>query len=335
MKSSDPVMDALDAVLEAENPPADGPIVAFDPEPFPPLPQPWTERIVAVASWKPTRDRLDAAGWRCATTPPANAAAAIVRLGRSRERGLATIAAALDATRAGAAVIVAGANAHGAASTQRRVAALLGPPRQASRRHARAARFVRPATLPPALEAWREFGRLRPILAGNAVSAPGLFAWDRVDAGTALLLDVLPPAITGRVADCGAGWGALSRSLLARHAAITRLDAYDADALAIAALHQNLGDPRAEACWHDVAAGLPRNDYDWVIANPPFHDDRGTDVGAGIAFIAAAANALAAGGRLALVANRRLPYEAILKQRCARVEKLAERDGFKALLATR
>jgi 16S rRNA (guanine1207-N2)-methyltransferase len=161
-----------------------------------------------------------------------------------------------------------------------------------------------------------------------------LFAWDRIDAGTALLLQHLPATLAGRVADLGAGWGALARGVLAC-AGVERLDAYEADALAVAAARENLADPRARVVWHDVAAGLPEAGYDWIVANPPFHDARAADPGVGLAFIAAAAAALAPGGSLALVANRTLPYEAALGARFAAVERVAERDGYKVLLARR
>ena len=62
--------------------------------------------------------------------------------------------------------------------------------------------------------------------------------------------------------------------------------------------------------WHDVTAGLPET-YDVIVTNPPFHTANGADnPGLGRRFIAAAAQALNPGGRLCLVANRHLPYEA-------------------------
>ena len=41
------------------------------------------------------------------------------------------------------------------------------------------------------------------------------FAWDRLDKGSALMLATLPGDIAGDVADLGAGWGCLSRAILA------------------------------------------------------------------------------------------------------------------------
>ena len=46
--------------------------------------------------------------------------------------------------------------------------------------------------------------------------------------------------------------------------------------------------------------------------NPPFHSGQNTDISLGRAFLRAAADSLRTGGRLFMVANRQLPYEAEL-----------------------
>jgi len=87
--------------------------------------------------------------------------------------------------------------------------------------------------------------------------------------------------------------------------------------------------------WHDVAAGLPTQ-YDFIVTNPPFHAqgrEERTDLGR--AFIAAAAEALRDGGRLLLVANRHLPYEAGLAARFEHVRTLAQEHGFKVVEAVK
>ena len=87
--------------------------------------------------------------------------------------------------------------------------------------------------------------------------------------------------------------------------------------------------------WHDVAAGLPRA-CDFVVANPPFHaHDRLDRPELGQRFIEVAAEALLPGGRLYLVANRHLPYEAALARVFDAVRVLAQADGYKAIEARR
>ena len=85
-------------------------------------------------------------------------------------------------------------------------------------------------------------------------------------------------------------------------------------------VHLTLRDPDIPVGYHwiDVARGVPAR-YDAVVCNPPFHLGRDPDPALGIAFIRAAAAALVPGGRLWLVANRRLPYEAALGAAFARL----------------
>ena len=85
--------------------------------------------------------------------------------------------------------------------------------------------------------------------------------------------------------------------------------------------------------WHDVTAGLGQR-YDVIVTNPPFHAPGRTErPDIGRRFIAVAAEALAPGGRLWLVANRHLPYEAVLGEAFGQVRTVAERDGYKVVEA--
>jgi len=84
--------------------------------------------------------------------------------------------------------------------------------------------------------------------------------------------------------------------------------------------------------WHDVTRGLPRR-YDAIVSNPPFHQGRADLPELGRAFIDAAANALLPHGRLWLVANRHLPYEATLAARFNEVRTVVTQDGFKVIEA--
>ena len=85
--------------------------------------------------------------------------------------------------------------------------------------------------------------------------------------------------------------------------------------------------------WHDVTRGLPQR-YDAIVSNPPFHQGRADLPELGRAFIASAADALRPDGRLLLVANRHLPYEAILDRRFREVRTLVAQEGFKVIEAT-
>jgi 16S rRNA (guanine1207-N2)-methyltransferase len=78
---------------------------------------------------------------------------------------------------------------------------------------------------------------------------------------------------------------------------------------------------------------LPQR-YDAIVSNPPFHQDRADLPELGRAFITSAADALQADGRLFIVANRHLPYEALLQSRFRDVRAVLVRDGFKVIAAS-
>jgi 16S rRNA (guanine1207-N2)-methyltransferase len=150
------------------------------------------------------------------------------------------------------------------------------------------------------------------------------------------LVQCLPGDLAGRGADLGAGYGYLSRELIERCPGVTALDLYEAESRALEQARVNLAQARLVPVlhWHDVTAGLPHT-YDFIVSNPPFHQGRADEPALGQAFLRAAAAALVPGGRLLVVANRHLPYEATLAEGFAEVRVLREADGFKVIHAVR
>ena len=172
--------------------------------------------------------------------------------------------------------------------------------------------------LVPGLEAW---------------SQPGIFAWDRVDAGSGLLAEHLP-VLKGKGADLGCGYGALATVILRSPQAVS-LKMVDIDRRAIKAARRNIEDARAKVQWTDVRTLATNGDYDFVVSNPPFHDGGAEDRRLGQAFIRKAAEMLRKGGVLWLVANRHLPYEAELNAAFARVRPVADQGGYKVFEAVK
>ena len=196
-----------------------------------------------------------------------------------------------------------------------------------ARRHHRICRCARPPVT-IGLDAAIADGAPRRAEALGLWTQPGVFSWDRIDPGSALLLGRLP-ALAGRGADLGCGVGVLARRIL-EAPQVTGLSLIDVDRRAVAAARRNVEDPRASFAWADVRQpGVVPPDLDFVVMNPPFHDGGAEDRSLGLAFIAVAAAALGKGGRLWLVANRGLPYEAVLAAAFARVDKHAEAGGYK------
>jgi len=197
---------------------------------------------------------------------------------------------------------------------------------ESSKKHNRICVALRPAE-PVGLEAAIEAGAPRRAT-DDLWTQPGVFSWDRLDPGTDLLLKTLPP-LSGVGADFGCGIGWLARGVLASPK-VTKLTLIDLDRRAIDAACRNIEDPRAEFVWDDVRqAATSLDKLDFVVTNPPFHETGGEDRSLGQAFIKTAAASLRKGGDLWLVANRHLPYEAILNEHFAKVRLAGETNGYK------
>ena len=155
-------------------------------------------------------------------------------------------------------------------------------------------------------------------------SQPGIFSWDRIDPGSALLAGHLPP-LAGRGTDLGCGLGVLAHAVLAS-SKVTQLDLIDIDRRAVAAARRNVDDPRARFTWADARTLPGSGNLDFVVMNPPFHDAGHESRGLGQAFVQKAAGMLRRGGTCWLTANRHLPYEAVLAKLFRKVETVADRE---------
>jgi len=159
-----------------------------------------------------------------------------------------------------------------------------------------------------------------------------MFSARDIDKGSALLAEQFASKLHGRVADFGAGWGYLSAKAL--EAGVEHIDLYESDYAALEAAKINA--PGAAGYnWCDITREAPKGPFDTIIMNPPFHTSRAAEPALGQAFIEAASKALPQGGRLLMVANSRLPYEAVLTKHFRRFSALFHRDGFKVLEAVR
>lgn len=258
---------------------------------------------------------------------------------RSRDEGRALLARALRDVAVGGVVAGAALNDEGARSVEKDLASLIPLAGHLSKAHGRAFWSVpRPSALAPEtlarLDGWIGGDAPRRDAASGLWQRPGVFNEGRLDVGSALLIEHLPPNLHGAVADLGAGTGLLTLAVLQRCVDVASVDLFEAEYRAVDLARRNLVDARATVrChWHDVANGVPGR-FDAVVCNPPFHvGSRGVPA-LGRAFIAAAARALKRDGQLLLVANRHLPYEDALRERFGRGELLAEQAGFKVYRA--
>jgi 16S rRNA (guanine1207-N2)-methyltransferase len=227
-------------------------------------------------------------------------------------------------------VIVAGEKRLGIASLRKKIAERTAILDSFAKHHAQLFCISRDA------EEWPESSALREV--NGYFIADGMFSSDGPDPGSESLAACFDQRINGRIADLGAGWGYLGTMLAISGGAIERLDSIEADWRSLQAARRNLAARKVFDLgfhWLDVEKeGLPQH-YDWVVMNPPFHEGRRAEASIGLAFIAAAAAALRPGGRLLMVANRNLPYEAALRRYFATYILLGEDGRYKRYEARR
>lgn len=301
------------------------------------------EQLVCEQSYKPYAEELAQGGLEviAEATPESSARYPLILVlpPRQREEARALIARAVQLLAPGGVIVASITNNEGARSGEGDLKQLTGLGGSLTKHHCRVF-WSKPndgshdAAL---LAQWSKLDAPRQILGGRFTSRPGVFAWDRIDPASALLVEHLPAELAGKGADLGAGYGYLSAEILARCPKVSALHLYEAEARALALARQNLvqheNQVALEYRWHDVTAGLPEQ-YDFIVSNPPFHTQSRADrPDVGRRFIAVAAESLKPGGKLWLVANRHLPYEQVLNESFGQVRVAGERDGFKLIEA--
>jgi 16S rRNA (guanine1207-N2)-methyltransferase len=243
------------------------------------------------------------------------------------------IALALRALAPGASLTVLAPKAKGGSRLGKELAGFGCDVTETARRHYRICVCQRPSSLSGVNEALAE-GMPRLVESLGLWSQPGVFSWDRIDPGSALLEQNLP-ALSGRGADLGCGVGYLARAIL-KFPKVQHLTLIDIDRRAVEAAKRNIDDQRADMRWADVRnAGTNLTGLDFVVMNPPFHDGGAEDQSLGQSFIRRAAEALRPGGVCWLTANRHLPYEGVMKSLFKRVSLKIEAGGYKIYEAQR
>lgn len=205
-----------------------------------------------------------------------------------------------------------------------------------SKNHCRVFGCIKGGGADSLIDEWLKLGEPRLVPETSLLSQPGVFGWNKVDVGSALLASLFQNRLKGKGADFGSGYGYLSWKALQLSPAISELSVVENEQLAIEMSKKNLsGDNRVKFMWHDLLQGTPCQNLDFVLMNPPFHAGRDVNLQLGQRFIQEAANALRARGELYLVANKTLSYEPLLQECFSSVVKLAESSGFKVLYAIR
>ena len=292
-----------------------------------------------VTGWqalKPLAEAWETAGFPRTDDPPEGSWPLVLVLpGKSCDETLAWFSLARDRLEPGGRIVAALPNTSGAGRFEQEFAKATGNVTSLQKHKCRAFHAMDDGCWNETVfDEWRALGGLREIQGTHFLTQAGIFSCDHIDPGSRLLAEHLPANLRGTVADLGAGWGYLADSVLRRCPKIERLDLFEADSRALTCARRNLAGHAREITfnWHDVTTGLP-NTYDAIVMNPPFHTGQATAVDLGRAFLQTAAASLRRGGKLFLVANRQLPYEAVLDASGLAWRKTAEDPTYKLLFA--
>ena len=303
-------------------------------EPHPAL-KDWPQ-IIGWQPLKPLATAWERAGFpRSENLPDEKWPLVLVLPGKSRDEALAWFAMARNHLSPGGKLLVAMPNTAGAGRFEKELSKATGTVESLQKHKCRAFHATEDGTWNDGIfNEWRTLGEPREIPNTHFTVQAGIFSSGHIDPGSQLLADHLPAHLHGQVADLGAGWGFLSDAVLKRCPNISHLELFEADARALACARKNLVTHAREITfhWHDVTTGLPAV-YDAIIMNPPFHTGQATDVDLGRAFLKTAAASLKRGGKLLLVANRQLPYEAALEASGLAWRKITEDKIYKILFA--
>ena len=277
--------------------------------------------------------------------PPADAV--VIRLPKGRAAAMQLLWDASFALRQGGRCFLAGGNNEGIKPALARMGELFGPVEVIAYKGGnRVGVAVKLSDQPPqdcrfdrqwCDHAW--FAEFDAAVAGMSIavrSRPGVFAWDRMDEGSRLLIENMSLAESDQVLDLGCGHGLVGVAAAIRapkgHTVMVDCD-YEAIRCAEKTAAAN-GVTNCTVLPSDALGAVAGRKFDAVISNPPFHAGHKAELGIAQQFIAGAARVLNPGGNMQLVANRTLPYEDIFTQHFGQVATVYKDRFFKVLKGT-
>jgi len=166
-------------------------------------------------------------------------------------------------------------------------------------------------------------------------SKPGVFGWNKIDKGSAYLIDhldsflMMMPDTPKNLLDLGCGYGYLS--LNAAHLDVP-ITATDNNAAALAACQRNFdaypinGKVVAANCGDEV-----KEKFDLILCNPPFHAGFGVEGDLTDRFVRSAAQHLNHRGTACFVVNLHIPLERKAAAYFNQVEPVAANSNFKLI----
>ncbi len=164
---------------------------------------------------------------------------------------------------------------------------------------------------------------------------PGVFSFDALDEGSALLMENMPVKLEGRVLDFGCGCGVIGVYAKLLNPAI-QLEQVDINLLALTCTRKTLALNQIEASvypsdgWTQVQGRVNA-----VVTNPPFHRGLETEYQTTESFIFKAKDKMAKYAPFILVANSFLKYAAVIEKTFGRCDVLAETSKFRVYKSAR
>ena len=172
-------------------------------------------------------------------------------------------------------------------------------------------------------------------------SKPGIFGWNKIDQGSALLIHQLPQFIQSfgeinrpqSLLDLGCGYGFLSCA--AAQQGLTKITATDNNAAALKACKVNFDALEVDGTVLAGDAGCQIEErFDAIICNPPFHQGFNIDSELTAKFLNASKRLLAPRGRALFVVNNFIPLEKKAQDYFPRVREVARSNSFKLIMVS-
>ena len=167
-------------------------------------------------------------------------------------------------------------------------------------------------------------------------SKPGIFGWEKVDRGSAFLVEHLPlflerfPQPPKSLLDLGCGYGYLCSH--ATEFGIEQITATDNNAAALLATTENFQTTSSEVQVIASDAGDTISQrFDTIWCNPPFHQGFAVDGDMSSKFLAASRRLLAPGGHALFVVNTFIPLEQKAKKYFRSIQVLEKNSSFKLI----
>jgi 16S rRNA (guanine1207-N2)-methyltransferase len=168
-------------------------------------------------------------------------------------------------------------------------------------------------------------------------SKPGIFGWDKIDRGSAFLIDHLPHFLSSfknapqTLLDLGCGYGYIALS--ASQYGFNRLLATDNNAAAILAAQKNLDaliNIESSVLATDAGDGIDEQ-FDTILCNPPFHSGFSIDDQLAVKFLSQTQRLLNRSGQALFVVNTFIPLEHKAKSFFERIDVVANNGSFKLI----